>query len=84
MVKFPLLQTMFNIMPRTIYVRKRDPISFAQEVGWTPGAAWWVRNISPPRGFDPLNVQLVTTCYTDYVFPVKIRSFDNGNEGQKF
>jgi hypothetical protein len=61
---------MFNIMPRPLNAQKRDPIPFAQEVGWAPVAAWCVRNISPPRGFDPLTVQLVATSYTDYVFLV--------------
>jgi hypothetical protein len=58
---------MFNIILRPLYALKRDPIPFEQEAGSVPVAAWWVPNISHPRGFDPLTIQLVATQYTDYV-----------------
>jgi len=33
------------------------------------GRSGRVRNISPPRGFDPRTVQPVTSRYTDYTIP---------------
>jgi hypothetical protein len=42
----------------------KGPEPIVQKVGWAPGPAWRVRNISPPPGFDPGTVQPVASRYT--------------------
>jgi hypothetical protein len=40
-----------------------------RRLGETQGRSGQVRNISPPRGFDPRTVQPVTSRYTDCTIP---------------
>jgi hypothetical protein len=33
------------------------------------GWSGWVLKVSPPPGFDPWTVQLVSSCYGNYIIP---------------
>ena len=59
-----------NATPRPLYPRERPGTHCVR--GWVgpQGRSGWVRKISPPTGFDPQTVQLVSSLYTDYAIPV--------------
>ena len=41
----------------------KAPVPIVQEAGWAQGRSGQVRELSPPPGFDPRNVQPVTSRY---------------------
>jgi len=42
--------------------------------GGPEGQSGWVGKISPPLVFNPLTIQPIASCYTDYTIPVDIYS----------
>jgi hypothetical protein len=64
-----------NTTPRPLYPRKRYPVPILQEAGRPHGLSGRVRIMSPPPGFDPRTVQLVTSRYTDYAIPANHAKF---------
>ena len=41
-----------------------------RRLGGAQGQSGWVQTISPPPGFDPLTVQPIASCNSDYAIPV--------------
>jgi hypothetical protein len=45
----------------------RDSVPIVQEAWWAPGPVWTgAEYLALPPGFDPLTVQPVASCYTDW------------------
>ena len=51
----------------------KDTVPFVWEAGWAQGRSGRVRKTSPPPGFDPWNVQPISSRYTDWAIPAPLR-----------
>jgi len=58
-----------NAMLQALYPWERDPVPILQEAGWTSGLVWRGTEKLTPRGFEPLIIQPVSSCFTDYASP---------------
>jgi hypothetical protein len=59
-------------MLQPLYPWERDPVPIVQEAGWASGLVWNGYGNPTSRGFEPLIIQPLASCYTDYAITAAI------------